>query len=217
MKEFVTNTDSKPFGKSYLKSKLKEKYGESVFLHFAETEGLQDLVTMKEKTSQILRSYFNAQAKDEETQKQVIIETAARLVKSDIKSNVPSLTNEYPSAKSLELDYALSFVPGTLRTLLNCLFVGKETNPKVAAIGQAIVQAVRPHAVVAPLQLGLAVQVHHLYRSRFLVDTLHGMGFSTSYNEVLRFEKNAASIAPDKLADDIDLLDIALLFADDNS
>ena len=43
------------------------------------------------------------------------------------------------------------------------------------------------------------------------------MGFSTSYNEVLRFENNAASIAPDKLADDIDLLDIALLFADDNS
>ena len=104
-----------------------------------------------------------------------------------------------------------------LRTLLNCLFVGKETNRKVAAIGQAIVQAVRPRAVVAPLQLGLAVQVHHLYRSWFLVDTLHGMGFSTSYNEVLRFENNAASIAPDKLADDIDLLDIALLFADDNS
>ena len=189
MKEFLTNTDSESFGKSYLKSKLKEKYGESVFLHFAETEGLQDLVTMKEKTSQILRSYFNAQAKDEESQKQVIIETAARLIKSDIKSNVPSLTNEYPSAKSLELDYALSFVPGTLRTLLNCL-VGKETNQKVAAIGQAIVQAVRPRAVVAPLQLGLAVQVHHLYRSRFL--------------------------APDKLADDIDLPDIALLFAGDN-
>ena len=42
------------------------------------------------------------------------------------------------------------------------------------------------------------------------------MGFSTLCNEVLRFEKNAASIAPDKLADDIDLPDIALLFAGDN-
>jgi hypothetical protein len=86
---------------------------------------------MKEKTSQLLRSYFNAPGKDEESQKQVIIETAARLIESDIKSNVPSLANEYPSAKSLELDYTLSFVPGTLRTLLNCLFVGKETNRRL--------------------------------------------------------------------------------------
>ena len=111
--------------------------------------------------------------KDEESQKQAIIETAARLIKSDIKSNVPSLTNQYPSAKSLKLDSALSFVPVTLRTLLNGLFVGKETRRKVAGIGHAIVQAVRPRAVIAPLQVGLAVQAHHLYRSQFLVDTLH--------------------------------------------
>ncbi|KAG7176443.1 hypothetical protein Hamer_G021273 [Homarus americanus] len=82
---------------------------------------------MREKTSQILRSYFNIQAKDEESQKQAIIETAAQLIKSDIKSNVPSLTDQYPSAKSLKLDSALSFVPDTLQILLNGLFVGKET------------------------------------------------------------------------------------------
>ena len=91
-------------------------------VYFAEKEGLQDLVTMKENTSKILRSYFNAQAKDEESQKQVIIETAARLIESDIKSNVPSLANEYPSAKSLELDYALSFVPGTFSDIVKLSF-----------------------------------------------------------------------------------------------
>ena len=67
-------------------------------------------VMMRERTSQILRSYFKAQAKNEESQKQIIIETAAQLIKSDIKSNVPSLTNQYPSAKMLDLDSALSFV-----------------------------------------------------------------------------------------------------------
>ena len=40
MKEFMSNTDSEPFGKGYLKIKLKEKYGDCV--HFAEGEGLQD-------------------------------------------------------------------------------------------------------------------------------------------------------------------------------
>ena len=94
--------------------------------------------------------------------------------------------------------------------------MGEETSRKIAGIGQAIVQAARPRAVVAPLQLGLAVQAHHMYRSQFLV-TLHGMGFASSYKEVLRFEKNAAdSVAPDMLADDIDVLDMTLLFAGDN-
>ena len=104
---------------------MKEQYGDNV--HFAEGEGLHDIVTLREKTSHILRSYFNTQTKDEESQKQAIIETAVRLIKSDIKSNVPCLTNQYPSAKSLKLDSALSFVPDTLQTLLNGLFVGKET------------------------------------------------------------------------------------------
>ncbi|KAG7156410.1 hypothetical protein Hamer_G006161 [Homarus americanus] len=195
MKEFLANTDSEPYENQYLKGQLKEQYGDNV--HFAEGEGLYDIVTMREKTAQILRFHFNIQAKDKESQRQAIIETAARLIKSDIKSNVPSLTDQYPSAKSLKLDSALSFVPDTLQMLLNGLFVGKETSRKVAGIGHAIVQAVRPRAVVAPLQVGLAVQVHHMYRSQFLVDTLHEMGFS-SYKEVMRFEKNAAdSVAPD--------------------
>lgn len=57
--------------------------------------------------------------------------------------------DQYLSTNSLELGSALLFVPETLRTLLNGLFVGKETSRKVAGIGQAIVQAARPRAVVA--------------------------------------------------------------------
>ena len=69
--------------------------------------------------------------------KRAIIETAARLIKSDIKTNVPSVTNEYPSIETLKLDSGLTF----------------------ASIGQAMIQAVRPRrAALAPLQLGLAVR-----------------------------------------------------------
>ena len=161
MKESLTNPDSEPYGNQYLKRKLREQYQDNV--HFTGGSGLHDIVTMREKTSQILRSYFSNQEKDEESQKQAIIQTAARLIKSDIKSNVQSITDHYPSTKSLELDSALSFVPETLRTLLNGLFVGEETSRKIAGLGQAIVQAARPRAVVAPLQLGLAVQAHHMY------------------------------------------------------
>lgn len=62
MKECLTNTDSEPYGNQYLKGKLKEQYGDNV--HFTEEEVLYD---MREKTSQILRSYSNIQAKVEKS------------------------------------------------------------------------------------------------------------------------------------------------------
>ena len=88
MSEFLNDGDSIPYSRKYLKCKLKEIYGTR--LHFAQREGLDDIVTMAEKTSNILRSYYNTskQDADEEAQTRAIIETAAKLIKNDIKRNV---------------------------------------------------------------------------------------------------------------------------------
>ena len=62
---------------------------------------MPDIVTMREKTSQVLRAHFkSARSSDEESQKREIIATAARLIKCDIKNNVPSETDHYPSSES---------------------------------------------------------------------------------------------------------------------
>ena len=50
----------------------------------------------------------------------------------------------------------------------------------------------RPRVILALLQLGLGVQLHHHFGSRFLVDTLHKHGFFCSYTKVIKFERNAA-------------------------
>ena len=111
----------------------------------------------------------------------------------------------------------LDFIPASLQFLLQHLFVGKDTSRKVAGIGQAVIQSVRPRTAIAPLQLGVAVQMHHLYRSRFLIDSLLIMGVASSYPEVQRFKMNAAcSLAPDVLCGDMDILGQSLLFAGDN-
>ena len=52
------------------------------------------------------------------------------------------------------------FIPPSLRLLLKKMFVAKSTDLRIASIGQAIMQAVRPKAIVAPLQIGLGVQMH---------------------------------------------------------
>ena len=85
MKEYLQDDDSVAYGNQYLKSKLLEHYGKSICI--AEGEGLSHIVTFREKTSEILRNYFKTpNGDDEETEKRAIIEDAAKLIKSDIKT-----------------------------------------------------------------------------------------------------------------------------------
>lgn len=111
---------------------------------------------MREKTAKILRDFFhNAKCGDDESQKRAIISTAAKLLKCDIKTDIPSVTDQYPPSQSLKLDTALDYLPISLRTMLDQLFVGTNKDEKIATIGQSIIQAVRPRAVVVPLQATL--------------------------------------------------------------
>ena len=72
------------------------------------------------------------------------------------------------------------------------MFVAKESDMCITSIGQAIMQAVRPKAIIAPLQIGLGVQMHRQFGSLFLIDSLHSHGFCSSYSEVQKFERSAA-------------------------
>ena len=55
MNEFFIGTDSDAYDNYYLKKKLMKHYGEDI--HFSEEKGLSDIVTFREKTSDILRKY----------------------------------------------------------------------------------------------------------------------------------------------------------------
>jgi len=194
-----------------------QTFGSLRRLFVAEVEGLPDIVTFQERSSKILRDYFNMpNAEDEEGQKRAIIETAAKFIKSDIKTMIAPLKDEYPKATDIELESALAYIPPSLRCLLQNLLVGKNTHQKEASIGQAIIQAVRPRAVISALQLGLAVQMHQHFRSRFLIDILSAMGYCSSYTEVQRFEENAAAAGAPEVLGNINIADKMLLFVADN-
>ena len=81
----------------------------------------------------------------------------------------------------------------SIATFLRTLLEGKkEPELKIASLGQALMQAARPNALIQPLQLALGVSVHRLTASRHIVDQLHRLGFSLSYNEVKLYEMCAA-------------------------
>ena len=47
--------------------------------------------------------------------------------------------------------------------------------------------------ILAPLQLGLGVQMHQHFASKFLTDSLHAHGFCSLYPTVQKFERSAAA------------------------
>jgi len=64
-----------------------------------------------------------------------------------------------------------------------------------------VIHCVRPRVIIAPLQLGLGVQLHHHFASKFIIDTLFNLGFCSSYNEVTRFERSAAGTRIDGIGE----------------
>ena len=98
---------------------------ETIFV--SEGEGQHDIVTFREKTSKILHDYFKkSNSGDEEAEKKAIIETAAKLIKSDIKSLTKTDMNEYPKASELSLESTLQYLPKSLQYLLNLLVTGED-------------------------------------------------------------------------------------------
>lgn len=105
-------------------------------------------------------------------------------------SNSWKSNNSYPD--SSDIAAAASYVPESLQVLLRNMFAGKNIDTEVASIIQSIMQAIRPRTMIAPLQLGPGVQMHHHFMSSFLVNTLHDHGFACSYADVIKYEQNAA-------------------------
>ncbi|XP_045199496.1 uncharacterized protein LOC123553863 [Mercenaria mercenaria] len=152
-----------------------------------------DVVTFKSTAHSILHSFYNRNGKqNSESEQKAIILTAAKLIFSDIKSGEYS-KEIYPTASEImSLESNLKYVPESLQIFLNKIIDNKQGEKKIASIGQAIVQAACPRSVIAPLQIGLGVQVHHLVGSKMLLESLHSLGFCSSYQEVLKYESCAA-------------------------
>ena len=95
----------------------------------------------------------------------------------------------YPNTS--DIASAIDYIPKTLQVLLKTMFTGKNIDVKLASIGQSVMQAIRPRVLLPPLQLGLGIQMHHHFASRFLIDTLYAHGFTCSYGEVMKYERSA--------------------------
>ena len=191
MAECLADTDSEPYGFTYMKEQIKQQFGNRIVI--TEVNGKTNVVTFWSNAATILQDFHSHQKQESpEAEKIRIIQTAAKLIKSDIKS-LAQEKNLYPKYEEMaSLENACSFLPESLHIFLQGLFTSRDANVKLASLGQAIVQASRPRVILSPLQLGLGVQLHHHFASKFLIDTLYKHGFCCSYSEVTNFERSAA-------------------------
>ena len=193
MKQYLmdSGSDCTPYRFTYMKDKLKEHFGDELVI--TEISGKSSIVTLKTTAASILHNFYcHSKLEDCNADKLRIIKTAAKLIKSDIQS-VNQIKDSYASCHELSsVEEAVSFLPESLQLMLSTLFTFKGEQVKLASLGQAIMQATRSRAILAPLQVGLGIQFHHHFASKFLIDSLNKHGFCCSYSEVIKFERNAA-------------------------
>ena len=61
---------------------------------------------------------------------------------------------------------------------------------KELANSNAVISATMPKSVIAPILLGVGVQMDHTYGSKWLNDELARLGFSISSAEVYRYKQS---------------------------
>lgn len=176
MKEYCVK---EAYTAKYMKAKLEEHFGNNIVITSSGTKA--NVVTLRATASHILNQFYESpKLQDSEQEKLRLVQAAAELIKSDIKSR-ESTGDAYPSSDDIaSLEKNSDFVPESLRLFLRTIFSDKKAERKIATIGQAIVQAARPRILVEPLQIGLAVQMHHHFGSKFLIDCLNSLGFCSS-------------------------------------
>ena len=149
----------------HMKRKLVEHFQDKIVI--SEMYGVANVVTLRSTCSSILHDYFlsNDKDQDDEQKKKHLILTAAKLIKSEIKE-IECSKKEYPKSSSIASEEEnLEYLPDSLKILPRELFVGTNVELKLAAIGQALMQATRPRILLAPLQIGLGVQMDHHFGS----------------------------------------------------
>ncbi len=141
-----------------MKYKLEQYFvGEIIITQIANKP---NVVTFRTTASLILENYRKDRMGEDKDEKTHIIETAGKLIESDIKELMSCMEN-YPSASQLCLEDSLSYLPSSLQLFLKTIIKQQKAGLKVASIGQAIMQSCRPKVILAPLQLGLGVEVHN--------------------------------------------------------
>ena len=98
MNDFMADSESTAYGHTHMKAKIKEHFGDQIII--TELNGRANVVTFRSTAETVLQEFHARQKDHPEQEKQHIIETAAKLIKNDIKL-VDTSNEHYPTVNEI--------------------------------------------------------------------------------------------------------------------
>ena len=179
----------------YLKLQLKKKYEQNIC--FAEMGGKSDVVCFKNIESFIINDMYIQQQStmkntynipvDYQLESKRIVEAAAKLILNELRSKSYDCSF-YPSIDKISnLNENINWLTPGLRMFMQCLV---RSPLQQASIGQAITHAVKPKSSIPPILFGAAVEIDHVFGSKWQLTEASRLGLTMSYKEVTRFKQS---------------------------
>ena len=152
--DLMGTTGCQPYSTRFMKTKLIEKYKEDLVI--VSSDGLNDIVSLRKTADKIIKEFHDVPRRAEtEEEKLRIIQTAASIIRNDIK-DVKCRTDIYDIFDGLaNKDEALEFLPVSLQIFLSTLMTAKGSKDKIISLGQALMQATCPRKLIAPYQVNI--------------------------------------------------------------
>lgn len=155
------------------------------------------LICNSKTVAHIVRYYFQ-KSKDVG----ITIKECADILYREIKNKKYDFSS-YPSPHNF-LANAKSYIPAPLYDLISQIIIkSKRKNQKdmwdrkILAICHSIIDATRPKSFLSSILLGLGILLYKKIGSRDVIRLLSALGFSATYNELVRFEASCLASGRD--------------------
>ena len=216
LEEKLNQEGNHAYTRKRLKEKLKNAFGDNVTI--TELPGKNGVVSFRDTAQKILHNkWYTEKASDVKSERKRIVETAAAIVREDVRSYIFD-AGTYPPASSLK-EAASEMIPDTLKCFVDGVTQprkgrNKNSDRKSETIQHEIMAASRPRSFVSPILLSVAVYIHRKYSHKDLINLLHNIGVSESYAEAIRYEN---SLLLDSSTHDNTLTEGFMQYAFDNA
>ena len=134
MKEYLNDTESEAYGRSHIKTKHLEYFGDKFIV--TDTNGKPNLVNFRTTATAILQEFPFREHQDDfdiNEEQMNVIKTAAKLIKNDLK--LISTSSDSSPTITTDAESHVRYLPASLSTFLSHLTSEENNALKVASIG----------------------------------------------------------------------------------
>ena len=172
------------YSQKRFRQKLKEKYGKNIVFH--DSPGCSPLIHFENLSNRSFEELY--ERRKECNDPESIVRLSVKLMQDQLRQ-MTKHTEYYPSDNDIQsIEKNLDEIPQLLKSFLLLLIPDKL---KVASIGQSILQCIRPRSYISLIQLALGASLDNVFGSRWLIETLHKLGFCLGYLTVLKHKQSA--------------------------